>query len=117
MAHIIGLPIDGEVVSSWIDSSYDFLVSQSIAIFGSKPIVSGSSKFYIKLAWIHRIRDKEPLDTLESIQRYVRCQIFCLLGSTIFVDKSTAYGHVKYQPPATSPLATVASGTTSICSI
>ncbi|RYR39997.1 hypothetical protein Ahy_A09g045644 [Arachis hypogaea] len=40
--------------------------------------------------------DAEPLDIEQSIKRYVRCQIFCLLGSTLFTDKSTAYAHVKY---------------------
>ncbi|RYR19357.1 hypothetical protein Ahy_B03g064121 [Arachis hypogaea] len=33
------------------------------------------------------IRDAESLDTEESIKRYVRCQIFCLLGSILFTDK------------------------------
>ncbi|XLU60401.1 hypothetical protein S245_019610, partial [Arachis hypogaea] len=41
---------------------------------------------------------EEPLDTEETIRRYVRCQIFCLLGSTLFTDKSTAYAHAKYLP-------------------
>ncbi|RYR29276.1 hypothetical protein Ahy_B01g053644 [Arachis hypogaea] len=58
--------------------------------------MSSSSKSYIKLAWVRCIRDAEPLDTLESIQRYVRCQIFCLMDSTLFTDKSTAYAHAKY---------------------
>ncbi|XLU20389.1 hypothetical protein S245_056455, partial [Arachis hypogaea] len=42
--------------------------------------------------------DEELLDTEESIRRYVRCQIFCLLGSTLFTDKSTAYAHAEYLP-------------------
>ncbi|QHO30269.1 uncharacterized protein DS421_8g231800 [Arachis hypogaea] len=63
VAHIFGLPIDGE-----------------------------------PLGWVRRIKDAEPLDTEESIRRYVRCQIFCLLGSTLFTDKSTAYAHAKYLP-------------------
>ncbi|RYR51217.1 hypothetical protein Ahy_A06g026252 [Arachis hypogaea] len=46
-----------------------------------------NSKSYIKLGWVRSIRDEEPLDTEESIMRYVRCQIFCLLGSTVFTDK------------------------------
>ncbi|RYR52429.1 hypothetical protein Ahy_A06g027348 [Arachis hypogaea] len=50
------------------------------------------------LGWVRRIRDAEPLDTEESIGRYVRCHIFCLLGSTLFTDKLTAYAHAKYLP-------------------
>ncbi|RYQ86711.1 hypothetical protein Ahy_B10g106348 isoform B [Arachis hypogaea] len=91
VAHIFGLPIDGEPVSGWTDSSSDFVQSQSIAIFGHQPALSSSSKSYIKLGCVRTIRDAEPLDTKESIKRYVRCQIFCLLGSTLFTDKSTAY--------------------------
>ncbi|RYR30792.1 hypothetical protein Ahy_B01g055563 [Arachis hypogaea] len=67
VTHIFGLPINGEVVSGWIDSSREFLQSQSIAIFGRKPVVSSSSKSYIKLAWVYRIKDAKPFDTLDSI--------------------------------------------------
>ncbi|RYR10697.1 hypothetical protein Ahy_B05g079175 [Arachis hypogaea] len=41
----------------------------------------------LMLGWVRRIRDADPLDTEESIRRYVRCQIFCLLRSTLFTDK------------------------------
>ncbi|QHO31416.1 uncharacterized protein DS421_8g241420 [Arachis hypogaea] len=98
VAYIFGLPIDGEAVSGWTDSSGDFVQSQSHAIFGREPEVSSSSKSYIKLGWVRRVRDAEPLDTEDSVRRYVRCHIFCLLGSTLFTDKSTAYAHAKYLP-------------------
>ncbi|KAL4364941.1 hypothetical protein AHAS_Ahas07G0056400 [Arachis hypogaea] len=88
IAHIFGLPIDGEPVSGWTNSSSDFLQSQSITIFGYEPVVSSSSKSYIKLGCVRGIRDVEKLDTEESIKRYIRCHIFCLLGSTLFTDKS-----------------------------
>ncbi|RYR35282.1 hypothetical protein Ahy_A10g050432 [Arachis hypogaea] len=58
-----------------------------MAIFGRQPVLSRNSKSYIKLSWVRSIRDEESLDTEESIMRYVRCQIFCLLGSTLFTDK------------------------------
>ncbi|RYR25424.1 hypothetical protein Ahy_B02g059151 [Arachis hypogaea] len=35
--HLFGLPIDGEVVTGWTDSSHNFLAVQSLAIFDSKP--------------------------------------------------------------------------------
>ncbi|XP_025703580.1 serine/threonine-protein phosphatase 7 long form homolog [Arachis hypogaea] len=98
VAHIFRLPIDGEPVSGWTDSSSDFVQSQSMPIFECQPVLSRNSKSYIKLGWVRSIRDEEPLDTEESIMRYVRCQIFCLLGSTVFTDKSTAYAHAKYLP-------------------
>ncbi|KAL4329958.1 hypothetical protein AHAS_Ahas13G0352100 [Arachis hypogaea] len=72
VANIFGLLIDGEPVSEWTDSSSDFLQRQSIAIFGRELAVSSSSKSYIKLGWVRTIRDAEPLDTKESIKRYVR---------------------------------------------
>ncbi|KAL4381882.1 hypothetical protein AHAS_Ahas04G0177900 [Arachis hypogaea] len=96
--HIFGLPIDKEVVSDWIDSSHDFLVTQSFAIFGSEPQANSSSKSYINLSWVRHIRDTQSLDTWESVIRYVRCHIFCLLSTTLFADKSTAYAHAKYLP-------------------
>ncbi|RYR23592.1 hypothetical protein Ahy_B03g068798 [Arachis hypogaea] len=96
VARIIGLPIDGEPVSGLTDNNSNFLQSQIIAIFGREPEVSSSSKSYIKLGWVRRIREAELLNTEESIRRYVRCQIFCLLGSTLFTDMSTAYAHTKY---------------------
>ncbi|RYR69029.1 hypothetical protein Ahy_A03g015546 isoform B [Arachis hypogaea] len=69
-----------------------------MAIFGREPVLSRNSKSYIKLGWVRCIRDEEPLDTEESIRRYVRCQIFCMLGSILFTDKSIAYAHTKYLP-------------------
>ncbi|RYR02458.1 hypothetical protein Ahy_B06g081251 isoform D [Arachis hypogaea] len=72
VAHIFGLPIDGEPMSGWINNSSDFLQSQSIAIFGRKPEVSSSSKSYIKLdkstAYAHAkylplLRDFERIHT------------------------------------------------------
>ncbi|XP_025630542.1 serine/threonine-protein phosphatase 7 long form homolog [Arachis hypogaea] len=96
--YLFGQPIDGEVVTGWTDSSHDFLVAQSLAIFSSKPQVSSSSKSYINLSRVGHIRDTQPLDTWESVMRYVRCHIFCLLGTTLFVDKSTVYFHAKYLP-------------------
>ncbi|KAL4391344.1 hypothetical protein AHAS_Ahas03G0235700 [Arachis hypogaea] len=96
--HIFGLPIDGEPVSGWTNSSSDFVQSQSIAIFEHELVLSQNSKSYIKLGWVRHIRDAVPLDTEEFVRRYVRCQIFCMLGSTLFADKSTAYAHAKYLP-------------------
>ncbi|KAL4299778.1 hypothetical protein AHAS_Ahas17G0134900 [Arachis hypogaea] len=43
VAHIYGLPIDREVVTGWTYSCHDFLVNQSLAIFGNEPTVESSS--------------------------------------------------------------------------
>ncbi|RYR73298.1 hypothetical protein Ahy_A02g007650 [Arachis hypogaea] len=45
VAHIFVLPIDGEPVSGWTDSSSDFVQSQSMAIFGRQPVLSRSTLF------------------------------------------------------------------------
>ncbi|QHO50166.1 uncharacterized protein DS421_1g20310 [Arachis hypogaea] len=68
VAHIFDLPIDGEPVSGWTNSSSDFVQSHGIEIFGRQPSVSDNAKSFIKL------------------------------GSTLFTDKSTAYVHTKYLP-------------------
>ncbi|RYQ95101.1 hypothetical protein Ahy_B08g090129 [Arachis hypogaea] len=71
---------------------------ESMAIFGSEPVVSSSSKSYIKLTCVRHIRDTQPLDTWLSVQRYVRSYIFCLLRTILFADKSTTYAHTMYPP-------------------
>ncbi|RYR07934.1 hypothetical protein Ahy_B05g075430 isoform B [Arachis hypogaea] len=95
-------PLLAALVEMWRLETHTFVLpvgeSQSIAIFRHELAVSSSSKSYIKLGCVRDIRDAEQLDTEESIKRYVRCQIFCFLGSTLFTDKSIAYVHAKYLP-------------------
>ncbi|RYQ96739.1 hypothetical protein Ahy_B08g092606 [Arachis hypogaea] len=57
-----------------------------MAIFGREPVLSGNSKSYIKLGWVQRIRDAEPLDTEESIRRYV--ESFGRDHSVVIEDRS-----------------------------
>ncbi|RYR53448.1 hypothetical protein Ahy_A06g028571 [Arachis hypogaea] len=47
------------------------------------------------LVWVRRCRDTEPCDTQESIERYVRAHIFCVLGTVVFLDKSTTSLNLK----------------------
>ncbi|XP_015969968.1 protein MAINTENANCE OF MERISTEMS-like [Arachis duranensis] len=96
VAHIFGLPIDGEPMSDWTDSSSDFLHSQSIAIFGRKPVVISSSKSLYEAGLGSGYQRRRAIGYRRVFKRYVRCQIFCFLGSTLFTNKSTAYAHAKY---------------------
>ncbi|RYR47632.1 hypothetical protein Ahy_A07g033578 [Arachis hypogaea] len=51
--------------------------------------------------WIRQIpltRDSEPCDTQESLERYVRAHIFCVLGTIVFPDKSTVSLNSKFLP-------------------
>ncbi|RYR09793.1 hypothetical protein Ahy_B05g078202 [Arachis hypogaea] len=43
-------------------------------------------------------RDTEPCDTQESVERYVRAHIFCVLGTVVFPDKSTTSLNSKFLP-------------------
>ncbi|RYR73745.1 hypothetical protein Ahy_A02g008237 [Arachis hypogaea] len=52
----------------------------------------------MKLSWIRQIRDADALDTIESIQCYVRCHILYLIGTTLFPDKLTSMVSCKYLP-------------------
>ncbi|KAL4292913.1 hypothetical protein AHAS_Ahas18G0075600 [Arachis hypogaea] len=72
--HIFGLPIDGEVVTGWTDSSQDFLVNQSMAIFGSEPVISTYNWGSATLAHFYRAQCcasqydyKEMDDTLDLL--------------------------------------------------
>ncbi|RYR54922.1 hypothetical protein Ahy_A06g030182 [Arachis hypogaea] len=70
--------------------------SEGLEYTSDEPVVSSLSKSSIKLAWVRHIRDTKPLDTWESVQRYIRYHIFCLLETTLFADKSMAYAHAKW---------------------
>ncbi|KAL4276557.1 hypothetical protein AHAS_Ahas20G0219100 [Arachis hypogaea] len=68
VAHIFGLPIDGELVSGWTDSSGDFLQSQSIAIFGREPVVrltlfTDKLTAYAHAKYLPLLRDFEQIHT------------------------------------------------------
>ncbi|RYR69109.1 hypothetical protein Ahy_A03g015640 isoform A [Arachis hypogaea] len=70
VAHIFGLlPIDGEPVSGWTDSSSEFVQSQGIVIFGREPSVSGSTLFtdkstaYAHAKYLPLLRDFERIHT------------------------------------------------------
>ncbi|KAL4343413.1 hypothetical protein AHAS_Ahas11G0075900 [Arachis hypogaea] len=42
VAHIYDLPVDGQIVTEWTNSSYNFLVNYNMAIFGNEPSISSS---------------------------------------------------------------------------
>ncbi|RYQ99859.1 hypothetical protein Ahy_B07g087869 [Arachis hypogaea] len=52
----------------------------------------------VNIAWVRRCRDTEPCDTQESLERYVRAHIFCMLGTIVFPDKSTVSLNSKFLP-------------------
>ncbi|QHN91591.1 uncharacterized protein DS421_17g576200 [Arachis hypogaea] len=43
-------------------------------------------------------RNTEPCDTQESLERYIRAHIFCVLGTIVFPDKSTVSLNSKFLP-------------------
>ncbi|KAL4357236.1 hypothetical protein AHAS_Ahas09G0166500 [Arachis hypogaea] len=87
--HILGLQVNGEPVTGRSDSSYQFLVDNCLACFGRQPGPDDHVLGKVNLHWVRRCRDSEPCDTQESIERYVRAHIFCVLGTVVFPDKST----------------------------
>ncbi|RYR02137.1 hypothetical protein Ahy_B06g080968 [Arachis hypogaea] len=42
--------------------------------------------------------DTEPCDTQESLEQYVRVHIFCVLGTVVFLNKSTTSLNSKFLP-------------------
>ncbi|QHN95817.1 Serine/threonine protein phosphatase 7 long form isogeny [Arachis hypogaea] len=79
--HILGLQVKGEPVTGRSDSSYQFLVDNYVACFGRQPDPDDHVLGKVNLHWVRRCRDSEPCDTQESIERYVRAHIFCVLGT------------------------------------
>ncbi|RYR21076.1 hypothetical protein Ahy_B03g066322 [Arachis hypogaea] len=98
VSYILGLPINGEAVTGRSDSSHQFLVENCIACFGREPGPEDHVLGKVNLAWVRRCRDTEPCDTQESVERYVRAHIFCVLGTVVFPDKSTTLLNSKFLP-------------------
>ncbi|QHO54475.1 uncharacterized protein DS421_2g57100 [Arachis hypogaea] len=93
VSYILGLPINGEAVTGRSDSSHQFLVENCIACFGREPGPQNHMLGKVNLAWVRRCRD-----TQESVERYVRAHIFCVLGTVVFPDKSTTSLNSKFLP-------------------
>ncbi|RYR40076.1 hypothetical protein Ahy_A09g045746 [Arachis hypogaea] len=64
----------------------------------AKARVAGVLIYKVSIPWVRRCRDTEPCDTQESIERYVRAHIFCVLGTVVFPDKSTTSLNSKFLP-------------------
>ncbi|QHO09081.1 uncharacterized protein DS421_14g478210 [Arachis hypogaea] len=98
VSYILGLPINGEAVTGRSDSSHQFLVENCIACFGREPGPDDHVFRKVNIAWVRRCRDIEPCDTQESLERYVRVHIFCVLGTIVFPNKSTVSLNSKFLP-------------------
>ncbi|QHO54782.1 uncharacterized protein DS421_3g59810 [Arachis hypogaea] len=98
VSYILGLPINGEPVTGRTDSSHQFLVENCIACFGRKPGLQDHVLGKVNIAWVRQCRDTELCDTQESLERYVRAHIFCVLGTVVFPDKSTTSLNSKFLP-------------------
>ncbi|QHN87253.1 uncharacterized protein DS421_16g553460 [Arachis hypogaea] len=96
MSYILGLPINGEAVTGKSDSSYEFLVENCIACFGRESGPQDHVLGKVNIASVRRCRDIKPCDTQESVERYVRAHIFCVLGTVVFPDKSTTSLNSKF---------------------
>ncbi|RYR68411.1 hypothetical protein Ahy_A03g014911 [Arachis hypogaea] len=77
---------------------HQFLVENCIAYFGQEPSPQDHVLGKVNIAWVRRCRDTEPCDTQESLERYVRAHIFCVLGTVVFPDKSTTSLNSKFLP-------------------
>ncbi|QHN79306.1 uncharacterized protein DS421_19g668960 [Arachis hypogaea] len=98
VSYILGLPINGDAVTGRSDSSHQFLVENCIACFGRESGPDDHVLGKVNIAWVRRCRDTEPCDTQESLERYVRAHIFCMLGTVVFPDKSTVSLNSKFLP-------------------
>ncbi|RYR21783.1 hypothetical protein Ahy_B03g067101 [Arachis hypogaea] len=58
--------------------------------FGVAPTVSECRGSFIKLTWLRNVKHGIILSTHEAMERYTRCHIMSLFGTTLFADKSGA---------------------------
>ncbi|KAL4316410.1 hypothetical protein AHAS_Ahas15G0282300 [Arachis hypogaea] len=75
---------DSRSVNGRTDNSFSHLVDECVANFGIPPSESENVS--------------NALDIQESVQHYVRCHIFCLISTTLFLNKSTSMVSYKYLP-------------------
>ncbi|QHO33888.1 uncharacterized protein DS421_9g262240 [Arachis hypogaea] len=98
VSYILDLPINGEAIIGRSDSSHQFLVENYMACFGREPSPQDHVLGKVNIAWVRRCRGTERCDTQQSIERYVRTHIFCVLGTIVFSDKSTTSLNSKFLP-------------------
>ncbi|XP_025612089.1 serine/threonine-protein phosphatase 7 long form homolog [Arachis hypogaea] len=98
VSYILGLPVNREAVTGRSDSSHQFLVENCMACFGREPGPQDHVSGKVNIAWVRRCRDTERCDTQQSVKRYVRAHIFCVLGIVVFPDKSTTSLNSKFLP-------------------
>ncbi|XP_072088147.1 serine/threonine-protein phosphatase 7 long form homolog [Arachis hypogaea] len=97
-SYILGLPINGEAVTVRSNSCHQFLVENCIACFGRESGPDDHVFEKVNIVWIWQCRDTDPCDTQESLERYVRAHIFCVLGIIVFPEKSTVLLNSKFLP-------------------
>ncbi|RYQ92831.1 hypothetical protein Ahy_B09g099080 [Arachis hypogaea] len=98
VTYILGLPINREPITGRSDSNHQFLVENCIACFSWKPGPQDHVLEKVNVAWVWRCRNTEPCDTQESVERYIRPHIFCVLGTVVFPNKSTTSLNSKFLP-------------------
>ncbi|XP_057734566.1 protein MAIN-LIKE 1-like [Arachis stenosperma] len=100
----LGLPIDGELVSSTLRSWSKF--HQKDIWQWCEELLGevldghvGTTKFNIKLKWLRSRLQQMPLDSpKDAIIQYARCYILYLLGGILLPDKANNTVHIRYLP-------------------
>ncbi|XP_015967395.1 serine/threonine-protein phosphatase 7 long form homolog [Arachis duranensis] len=98
VAMILGLPTNGLPVTGPTDSSSSGLESECMWHFGVAPGVRDHRGSFIKLTWLRSLKRRLQLNDQLSRERYVKCHIMALFGTTLFCDKSGAGVHWKFLP-------------------
>ncbi|RYQ92177.1 hypothetical protein Ahy_B09g098345 [Arachis hypogaea] len=80
-----GLPVIGATASN-----HRIIQQECLLNFGVAPIASDCRGSFIKQTWLHKIKHGIMLTDHEAIERYTRCHIMSLFGTTLSPDKSGA---------------------------
>ncbi|RYR16138.1 hypothetical protein Ahy_B04g073073 [Arachis hypogaea] len=98
VALILGLQGTGLPVTGPTNSNHGSMVQECLMNFGVALTASECRGSFIKLTWLCNVKHGIILTTHEAMERYTRCHIMSLFGTTLFADKFDVGVHWKFLP-------------------
>ncbi|XP_025625120.1 protein MAIN-LIKE 2-like [Arachis hypogaea] len=96
VALILGVQGTGLPVTGPTNSNHGSMVQECLMNFGVAPTAIECRGSFIKLTWLRNVKHGIILNSHEAMERYSRCHIMSLFGTTLFADKSGAGVYWKF---------------------